>query len=204
MPEVLLQVRPANKKHLYEMFEIAAKAGFDGIELDCSLLELTSEELYLCSVEFNMPVKSIIAPNATFKKPLHYLLHGDVDAHIVFHTFKPRAIVFNIPCTPILRNLSRYVFRDRITYYKELYGNEPLLIENSAPAGSLGVQPIMDIKKMRDFCYEHDVFICFDVSNCAASGRDIIKTYDMIWPRVKSVHVSDFGGHLGKIGRAHV
>ena len=196
MPELLLQVRPGNsKRHLDETLNIAEKAGFDGIELDCSMLEISSEDIYLCSVAHDIPVKSIIVPRDTFKKPMHFLLHGDMDAHLVFHTFKPEIIVFGIPNTPILKNLSAFMFRDRIQYYKELYGNGKLCIENGAPMGSLGVQPIMDVKKIRDFCYEHDVFMTFDISNCAASGRDIISTYDMIWPRVKSVHIGDYGGH---------
>jgi hypothetical protein len=199
MPELLLQVRPGNsKRHLNETFNIAEKAGFDGIELDCSRLEISSEDIYLSSVDHDIPVKSIIVPRATFTKPVHYLLHGDMDAHLVFHTFKPKLIVFGIPNTPILKDLSTFMFRDRVLYYKELYGNGTLCVENGAPMGSLNVQPIMDVKKIRDFCYEHDVFMTFDVSNCAASGRDIIHTYDMIWPRVKSVHISDFGGHSGR------
>jgi sugar phosphate isomerase/epimerase len=199
MPEVLLQVRPGNnKRHLDKAFEIAEKAGFDGVELDCSQLGISSEDIYLCAVEHNIRVKSLIVPQASFRSPMHYLLHGDVDAHLVFHAFKPRIIVFSVPHTPILRQLSSFMFRDRILYYKELYGNEPLCIENGAPMGSLSVTPIMDIKKIRDFCYEHNIFIAFDVSNCAASGRDIIETYDMIWPRVKSIHISDYGGHMGR------
>ena len=198
MPEILLQVRPGNSKgHLNDTFRIAEKAGFDGVELDCSHLEISSEDIYVSSVDYNMPVKSIIVPQATFKKPMHYLLHGDMDAHLVFHTFQPKIIVFGIPHTPILRDLSTYMFRDRVLYFKELYSNAPLCIENGAPSGSLGVQPIMDIKKIRDFCYEHDVFMAFDISNCAASGRDIIQTYDMIWPRIKCVHIGDYGGRSG-------
>jgi sugar phosphate isomerase/epimerase len=199
MPEVLLQVRPGNsKRHLNEAFEIAEKAGFDGVELDCSQLGISSEDIYLCAVEHNIRVKSLIVPQVTFRSPMHYLLHGDVDAHLVFHAFKPDMIVFGIPNTPILRELSAFMFKDRVLYYKELYGNEPLCIENGAPVGSLNVLPIMDVKRIRDFCYEHDVFIAFDVSNCAASGGDIIETYDMIWPRVKSIHISDYGGHTGR------
>lgn len=199
MPEVLLQVRPGNsKRHLDEAFDIADKAGFDGIELDCSQLGISSEDIYLSAVEHNIRVKSLIVPQASFKSPMHYLLHGDVEAHLVFHAFKPEIIVFSVPHTPILRQLSAFIFRDRVLYYKELYGNELLCVENGAPMGSLNVQPIMDIKKIRDFCYEHDVFMAFDISNCAASGRDIIHTYDMIWPRVKSVHIADYGGHSGK------
>ena len=199
MPEVLLQVRPGNsKRHLDEAFEIADKAGFDGVELDCSQLRISSEDIYLCAVKHNIRIKSLIVPQATFKRPMHYLLHGDVETHLVFHAFKPSIIVFSVPHTPILRQLSEFMFRDRVLYYKGLYGNVPLCIENGAPMGSLSVQPIMDIKKIRDFCYEHDVYIAFDVSNCAASGGDVIKTYDMIWPRVKSVHISDYWGRVGR------
>ena len=49
----------------------------------------------------------------------------------------------------------------------------------------------MDIKQVRDIAYDMDVFINFDVANCAASGYDILQAYDMLAPRVKGVHISD-------------
>ena len=55
----------------------------------------------------------------------------------------------------------------------------------------------MNIKQLRDLAYELDVFIKFDVANCAACGNDILQTYDMLAPRVKSVHISDHGGNTG-------
>jgi sugar phosphate isomerase/epimerase len=195
MPEVLLQVRLQNPKKIEEVFEIAERSGYDGIELDCSGLGAGLEALYLRSVDYNMPIKSILAPVLTFKKPVHYLLHGDIEAHSAYHLFKPQRIVFRLPNTPILRDLSCYMFKDRLQYFKSLYGGNALSIENGAPSGSLKVPPIMDIKQVRDLAYELDVFINFDVANCAASGRDILQTYDMLAPRVKSVHISDHGGN---------
>lgn len=194
MPEVLLQVRLQNHKKVEEVFEIAERSGYDGIELDCSGLGASLDALYLRSVDYNMPVKSILAPVLTFKKPVHYLLHGDIVTHSAFHLFKPQRIVFRLPNTPILRDLSCYMFKDRLQYFKSLYGGNALSIENGAPSGSLKVPPIMDVKQVRDLAYELDVFINFDVANCAASGQDILQTYDMLTPRVKSVHISDHGG----------
>jgi sugar phosphate isomerase/epimerase len=194
MPEVLLQVRLQKPKKVEEVFEIAERSGYDGIELDCSGLGASLEALYLRSVDYNMPIKSILAPVLTFKKPVHYMLHGDIETHSAYHLFRPQRIVFRLPNTPILRDLSCYMFKDRLQYFKSLYGSNALSIENGAPSGSLKVPPIMDIKQVRDLAYELDVFINFDVANCAASGRDILQTYDMLAPRIKSVHISDHGG----------
>jgi sugar phosphate isomerase/epimerase len=141
-----------------------------------------------------VPVRSILAPVLTFRKPVRYLLHGDMETHSAFHVFKPQRIVFRLPNTPIMRDLSCYFFKGRLEYFKSLYGGNALSIENGAPSGSLQVPPIMDIKQVRDLAYDLDVFINFDVANCAASGLDILKTYDMLAPRVKSVHISDHGG----------
>ncbi len=195
MPEVLLQVRLQNHKKLEDIFDIAERSGYDGMELDCNALCGDLEALYLRSVDYNMPIKSILAPVLTFSKPVHYLLHGDIETHSAFHLFKPQRIVFRTPNAPIMRDLSCYLFKDRLRYFKGLYGGNALSIENGAPSGSLKVPPIMDVKQVRDLAYELDVFINFDVANCAASGRDILQTYDMLAPRIKSVHISDHGGN---------
>lgn len=197
MPEVLLQVRLHDQKKIDETFEIAEKAGFDGIELECSSV-YDIDRLYVRTVDYNLPVRSLLAPVLTFKKPVHYLLHGDIYTHTAYSTFKPSQIVFGIPNTPLLKDLSSYMFKDRLEYFKGLYGNQLITIENGAPQGSLKVPPIMNIKQIRDLAYDLDIFINFDVANCAASGYDILQTYDMIAPRIKSVHISDHGGESSR------
>lgn len=194
MPEVLLQVRLQDRKKADEIFEIAERSGYDGIELDCAGMNVDLDSLYVKSIDYNMPIKSLLAPTLTFRKPMQYLLHGDIETHSAFHVFKPDRIVLRLPNTPVLRDLSCYLFKDRVQYFKSLYGGNALCIENGAPSGSLKVPPIMDVKGVRDLAYEMDVFINFDVANCAASGRDILQTYDMLAPRVRSVHISDHGG----------
>ncbi|HTY91472.1 MAG TPA: sugar phosphate isomerase/epimerase [Methanocella sp.] len=194
MPEVLLQVRLPNLKKADEIFEIAERSGYDGIELDCAGLDCSLDDLYVKSVDYNLPIKSLLAPTLTFSQPVHYLLHGDTDVHSAFHAFKPQRIVFRLPGTPVLKDLAGYVFKDRLNYFKGLYGNDAICVENGAPSGSLRVPPIFDIKGVRNLAYELDIFINFDVANCAASGRDILQAYDMLAPRVKSAHISDHGG----------
>jgi sugar phosphate isomerase/epimerase len=195
MPEVLLQVRLQNHKNIKEVFDIAERSGYDGIELDCGGLGPCLDDVYLRSVDYNMPIKSILAPVLTFKKPVHYLLHGDIETHSAFHVFKPQRIVFRLPNAPVMRDLSCYLFKDRLQYFKSLYGGSALSIENGCPSGNLRVPPIMSVKQVRDLAYELDISINFDVANCAASGQDILQTYDMLAPRIKSVHISDHGGN---------
>jgi len=194
MPEVLLQVRLNDHKKADEIFEIAERSGYDGIELDCTGFNADIDTIYLRSVDYNMPIKSILAPTLTFRKPMNYLLHGDIETHSLFHTFKPRRIVFRVPNSPVLKDVSRYLFRDRLKYFKGLYGGPYISIENSAPSGSLKVPPVMDLKQLRDLAYDLDIFINFDVANCAACGRDILQAYDMLAPRISGVHISDHGG----------
>lgn len=201
MPEVLLQVSLQNHRKIDEIFEIAERSGYDGIELDCSALGTDLDTIYLRSVDYNLPVKSILAPTLTFKKPLQYLIHGDIETHSAIHIFKPQRVVFRVPNSPILPDLSRYMFKDRLNYFKGLYGGQNLCVENSAPSGSLKVPPIMDIKQVRDIAYELDIFINFDIANCAACGRDILQTYDMLAPRIRSVHISD---HVGSMNDRHL
>ena len=194
MPEVLLQVRLDDQKKTDEIFEIAERSGYDGIELDCTGINADIDKIYIRSVDYNVPIKSILAPTLTFRRPMHYLLHGDIETHTAIHVFKPRHIVFRVPNAPILSELSSYLFKDRLNYFKSLYGAETIFIENSAPTGNLKVPPVMNIKQLRDLAYELDVFINFDVANCAACGSDILQTYDMLAPRIRSVHISDHGG----------
>ncbi len=192
IPEVLLQVRLRDLNTVDEVFEIAERSGYDGIELDCSGLNVDLDTLYVRSVDYNLPIKSLLAPPLTFS--VRYLIHGDMETHSAFHVFRPQRIVFRVPNTPFLSDLSRHRFRERLQYFKGLYGGGAICIENGAPAGSLKVPPIMDVKQVRDLAYDLDVSISFDVANCAASGRDILQTYDMLMPRIKSVHIGDHGG----------
>ncbi|WP_174591762.1 sugar phosphate isomerase/epimerase family protein [Methanocella conradii] len=191
MPEILLQVCLDSPKKVDEAFDIAERSGYDGIELDCSTLNVDLDTLFIRSVDYNLPIRSIVAPTLTFRRPLRYLLHGDVEAHSAIHIFKPRSIIFKVPNSPFLRDVSCFLFRDRLNYFKGLYGGSFICIENGAPSGSLKVPPVMDIKRVRDLAYDMDVFINFDVANCAASGFDILQAYDMLAPRVKGVHISD-------------
>ena len=194
MPEVLLQVRLNDHKKADELFDIAERSGYDGLELDCAGFNADVDTIYLRSVDYNMPVKSILAPTLTFRKPVNYLLHGDIETHALYHTFKPQRIVFRVPNSPIFKDVSCYLFKDRLNYFKNLYGCSRISVENSAPSGSLKVSPIMDLKQIRDLAYDLDIFINFDVANCAACGRDILQAYDMLAPRISGVHISDHGG----------
>jgi sugar phosphate isomerase/epimerase len=198
MPEVLLQVRLDGNKSAGEILEIAERSGYDGIELDCAS-NVDLEALYVKSVDHNLPIKSILAPTLTFSSPMRYLLEGDAGTREAYKVFKPQHIVFRVPTSPILKDLSCFLFKDRLRYFKGLYGGGSLFIENSAPSGSLGLPPIMDLKQIRDLAYELDVFINFDVANCAASGKDILQSYDMLAPRIRSVHISDHAS-----GKSHL
>ena len=194
MPEVLLPISSYPSKKLSDNFELASRAGFDGIELDCTGFGSSHEKLYLLSVDHNILIKSVLAPRLCSIKPLTNLFMGDFLTHNIIECFKPGGITFNVPKSPVLKQLSLHFFRDRILHFINKYGKDMVSIENSAPSGTSVNKPIMGIKKIRDFTYEHDIYFNYDISNCAASGRDILETYDMIAPRVKNVHFSDYGG----------
>lgn len=199
MPEVLLQVSYRNSKRLKDIFRIAELSGFDGIELDSTGIDHDIDNLYLLSIDHNMPIRNIIAPRITADRPFYYFLNGDFKLHALLNTFIPRIIIFNVPKSPFIRGLPLLLFRNRVLYFKEKYGNDIISIENNAPSRLSFFKPVMGIKGIRDFAYQHDIFINFDSSNCAASGRDILQAYDMLAPRVKNVHLGDYvsgRGHL--------
>jgi len=188
MPDVCLQLRPSsNIKGYAEMFDFAGRCGFDGVELCSPPFSMDYDRLNLLSIEHDMPVKSIIAPN-----PLSVtgaLMHGKCYA---MEELNPDIMVVEVPSASVLSWPALALFRNNVLLFKENYGNEKITVENGRPRQFQN--PVLDIKKLRDFCYTHDVFVNFDVSSCAASGMDILLSLDMLIPRVKNVHFSDYGG----------
>jgi hypothetical protein len=195
MPGVLLQVRPSNARKAKRTFEIAAKAGFDGLEVDCSGADLGPEKLDYLSVEYGTPVRSLVAPGLAQSRSLYSYMQGDHGLYSLYSTFKPRHVVLAVPCGPMtLSGLIGRLFLGRVMFFKKKYGRETVAVENGMEARSVPLRPIMDIKRLRDFAYQNDVFVNFDTSNCAAAGYDVLLAYDMMAPRVRSVHLSDYGG----------
>jgi sugar phosphate isomerase/epimerase len=188
MPDVCLQLRPSKKLKDYEkMFDFAERCGFDGVELCSPPFSMDFERLSLLSLEHNIPVRSIIAPS-----PLSMtgaLMHGKCYA---MDELNPDIMVIEVPRTALLNWPAYQLFRNSVLLFKESYGKEKITIENSRPTTLQ--RPVLDIKRLRDFAYAHDVFINFDISSCAASGMDILLSCDMLIPRIKNVHFSDYGG----------
>jgi hypothetical protein len=184
-------------RKLLRALDIYEKSGFDGVELDCTGFNFSSNKFYTMCTEYNAYIKSLIAPCLTLKNPLYCALYGDVTLRSLYETLKPNNIIFRVPGSPGLKKIFNYIFKDRIAYFKNKYGNAPILIENMPPSILSYMTPIMGIKTIRDFAYQHDIYINFDISNCAESGKDILLSYDMLAPRVKSVHLGDYGGIKG-------
>ncbi len=188
MPDVCLQLRPSNKiKEYGMMFDFAERCGFDGVELRAPPFSLDCERLNLLSMEHGLPVKSIIAPSLVSTTGL--LMHGK---NYAMDELNPEVLVIEVPRASLLNWPAYRLFRNNVLLFKDTYGNKRIAIENSRPTQFQ--RPVLDIKKLRDFCYENDVFINFDVSSCAAAGMDILLSCDMLIPRMKNVHFSDYGG----------
>jgi len=188
MPDVCLQLRPSsNLKGYAKMFDFAGRCGFDGIELCSPPFSMDYERLNLLAIEHDLPVRSIIAPN-----PLSLtgaLMHGKCYA---MEELESDIMVVEVPSAAVLGWPAYALFRNNVLLFKENYGRERVTVENGNPRPLQ--HPVLDIRKLRDFCYEHDVFVNFDVSSCAASGMDILLSLDMLIPRIKNVHFSDYGG----------
>jgi sugar phosphate isomerase/epimerase len=188
MPDVCLQLRPSGKvKEYARMFDFAERCGFDGVELCQPPFSTDYERLNLLSLEHEMPVRSIIAPSPLSTAGV--LMHGKCYA---MDELDPDIMVIEVPRASVLNWPAQRIFRNNVLLFKEIYGKEKVTIENSRPTQFQ--HPVLDIKRLRDFSYAHDVFINFDVSSCAASGMDILLSCDMLIPRVKNVHFSDYGG----------
>jgi sugar phosphate isomerase/epimerase len=188
MPDVCLQLRPSKKfKDYTKMFDFAERCGFDGIELCSPPFSLDCDRLNLLSMEYGLPVRSIIAPGPLSTTGV--LMHGK---NYAMDELNPDIMVIEVPRASLMNWPVYRIFMNNVLLFKETYGKERIAIENSRPVGFQ--RPVLDIKKLRDFCYANDVFINFDVSSCAASGMDILLSCDMLIPRIKNVHFSDYGG----------
>jgi sugar phosphate isomerase/epimerase len=188
MPDVCLQLRPSGKvKEYARMFDFAERCGFDGVELCQPPFSIDYERLNLLSLEHNLPVRSIIAPSPLSTTGV--LMHGKCYA---MEQLDPDIMVIEVPRASLLDWPAQMLFRNNVLLFKETYGKEKITIENSRPTQFQ--HPVLDIKRLRDFSYAHDIFINFDVSSCAASGMDILLSIDMLIPRIKNIHFSDYGG----------
>jgi sugar phosphate isomerase/epimerase len=188
MPDVCLQLRSSNKLKDYgKMFDFAERCGFDGVELCAPPFSVDCERLNLLSMEHGLPVKSIIAPGPMSTSGV--LMHGK---NYAMDELNPGLLVVEVPRATLLNWPAYRLFRNNVLLFKETYGKDRIAVENSRPTQLQ--RPVLDIKKLRDFCYENDVFVNFDVSSCAASGMDILLSCDMLIPRMRNVHFSDYGG----------
>jgi sugar phosphate isomerase/epimerase len=188
MPDVCLQLRPSKKLKDYgKMFDFAERCGFDGVELCAPPFSIDCERLNLLSMEHGLPVRSIIAPGPMSTTGV--LMHGK---NYAMDELNPDLLVVEVPRASLMNWPAYRIFRNNVLLFKETYGKERVAVENGRP--NQFQRPVLDIKKLRDFSYAHDVFINFDVSSCAAAGMDILLSCDMLIPRIKNVHFSDYGG----------
>ncbi len=188
MPDVCLQLRPSSKvKEYARMFDFAERCGFDGVELCQPPFSIDYERLSLLSLEHNLPIRSIIAPSPL--STTGFLMHGKCYA---MDEIDPDIMVIEVPRASLLNWPAQKIFQNNVLLFKDTYGKEKITIENSRPTQFQ--HPVLDIKRLRDFSYAHDVFISFDISSCAASGMDILLSCDMLIPRIRNIHFSDYGG----------
>jgi sugar phosphate isomerase/epimerase len=194
MPEVLLQLRPGGRfKEFKKAFDIAERSGFDGVEADARSIGSDYERINLLALEHGLPIKSIIAQNPIS----YYLFDYSTDQEIV-EEIKPEVVVFKTPRASLLKWPLKKLFEDQIRRYGEHFDKKLIAVENSERKNSVIREPLFNIKELRDFAYKHDVSINFDISDCAASGMDIILSCDMLIPRIRNVHFSDYGGHVSR------
>lgn len=194
MPDVLLQMRPGGRfKDYKRAFDIAERSGFDGVETDARSIGSDTERMQLLSLEHGLPIKSILA-----QSPLYFYLFDYSTDHEVIEEIKPDVVVFKTPRASLLRWPLKKLFSDQIQKYVEQFGNNRIAVENTQQKGTGLSKPLFNIKGLRDFVYEHDISVNFDVSDCAASGMDILLSCDMLIPRIKNIHFSDYGGHVSK------
>ncbi|CAJ36010.1 sugar phosphate isomerase/epimerase family protein [Methanocella arvoryzae] len=193
MPEVLLQLRPGGRfKDYIRAFDIAERSGFDGVEIESRAMGSDPERMNLLALEHGLPIKSVIAQD-----PLSYYLLDNTSDYEVIEEVDPEIVVFKTPSASVLSWPLRKIFSEQVRRYVEKLGKQKIAIENTYKTAVLS-KPIFNIKGLRDFVYEHDLSVNFDVSDCAASGMDILLSCDMLIPRIKNVHFSDYGGQASR------
>lgn len=188
MPDVCLQMRPSGKLREYaKLFGFAERCCFDGVEVCCPPMNLDYERLHLLSLEHDQPIRSVIMPGPL--SPAGLLMNGKSYA---YEQLDPDLLVVEVPRIAMLNWPAFRLFKNSVLLFRQTYGKEKVTVENSSPTQFQ--HPVLDLKGIRDFAYEHDIFINFDLSNCAASGMDILLSCDMLIPRIRNVHFSDYGG----------
>ncbi|HMK46640.1 MAG TPA: TIM barrel protein [Methanocella sp.] len=191
MPEVLLQLRPwGGFKGYKRAFDMAERAGFDGVEMDGSHIGPDCDRIQLLSLEHGLPIKSMIA-----QSPISYYLFDYTADHRAIEEVNPELLVFKVPKATVLGWPLKKLYIDQIKKYGEKFGRSKVAIENSCRSKMSIARPLFNLKRLRDLAYEHDISINFDVSDCAASGMDILLSCDMLIPRIRNIHFSDYGGH---------
>ena len=189
MPDVCLQLRPSGSLKEYgRALDFAERCGFDGVELANPPLSLDYERLQLSLLEHGLPVRSVTMPSPASATGL--MLHGH---SMACDELQPDLLIVPVPTAAVMSWPAYRLFRGGVLLLKETYGDR-VSVENTGP--TLLQRPVLNIKGLRDFAYEHDVGINFDLSNCAAAGMDILLTCDMLMPRIRNVHFSDFGGYM--------
>jgi len=194
MPDILLQLQSGGRlKDYIRAFEVAERSGFNGVEIDTRSLGPDYDRFYLLSLEHGLPIRSLMA-----QSPVSFYLFDDASDQEAIQEIKPDVVAFKTPRAPFLRWPVEKIFTDQVGKYIENFGKSRIGVENAYERYSGILKPLFNVKGLRDFIYEHDVSAIFDVSDCAASGMDILLSLDMLMPRIKNIHFSDYGGQSSR------
>lgn len=172
---------------LNRIFELAKKAGYEGIDLSVNYGQFdTYNEEYLKQLiqEYNIPIQSISAPNQMASKNIKQLINMAKELNVkVVILQPPKFLDFK---------LSSWLKKE-IPKLRET--NKMSIALENAPAGTLlGILPGHALSNTQDMKkFKH---IALDTARIGEKREDLIRTYSSFKKYLVHIHLSDL--HLGK------
>jgi len=168
---------------LNRIFELAAQAGFDGIEIVMNEVFDTHDAEYinLLSSSFKVPVISV------------QYRHPEKDAHIR----ESIALAESVGAQLVVAGLPAWANTAFTKWYKENMpdiqerSRIPITVENQAHGDNLLLPKyaMSNINELKRFKH-----VCLNTSSLVSNKEDLMRVYSNIKPRLSAVHLSNYSG----------
>ena len=183
---------------LSDIFSLAKRAGFDGIELliDRNKSNIKPRRIRDLSERYEIPILSIHSPFVmcdgwgNFWDSIQKTLDFAVELSIPLMNFHPPYSVLTI-----YRLNSNFL--DRVKSYREMANRNDIILTVENLPIKLYFARIFSRKstyKLAEFIKDSNIFLTFDTTHFATMGADILQAYALFGERVANVHFSDYDG----------
>jgi sugar phosphate isomerase/epimerase len=216
--DIILSTGCLYKYPLYQIFQIARMAGFDGVELlisgnNCNLGASYYERL---SDEHSIPILSLHSPFVIcdgwggFWDRISRALDIAMELSIPLVNFHPPTGFF--PRHRLNNELSEH-----IQLYKKLLEDSgiALTIENLptvrafrriSVVNRLFPLIINNMYRIAEFAADNDIHVTFDTTHVGTTGVNLLRAYTVFRDRIANIHLSDHDGRSQHLlpGRGHL